>query len=232
MATTKQNQMIAGRFVESQDGFSKLPNDDAQWLIQNTREAIERCIIPAVIDYRKAISQTAVPVLGDIISTTLIFGRAKKFIAKDKFIVDTSKKAKVKISFIGIPYDDFIKQFLGKIEEPFTGSAVYGREIKIDSYDEDILSELGGPEEAATTLTEVYAMMQNQSNHEDGPLLTNRSSNIFYIHDIKGKLWAVVLYWNDGGWTLGAYSTTLKAVKWGLGHRVFSHRYSRRGKQI
>lgn len=40
MATTKQNQVIAGRMVEFQDKFSPLSNEDAQYVIQNAGEAI------------------------------------------------------------------------------------------------------------------------------------------------------------------------------------------------
>jgi hypothetical protein len=56
MATTKQNQMIAGRMVEFQDRFSFLRNDDAQWLIQNAGEGID-LFMKAIIYHRKTNAQ-------------------------------------------------------------------------------------------------------------------------------------------------------------------------------
>lgn len=59
MATTKQNQMIAGRMVEFQDRFSSLPNDDAQWLIQNAGEGID-LFVHAITNRRKTNAQTEI----------------------------------------------------------------------------------------------------------------------------------------------------------------------------
>jgi hypothetical protein len=202
MATTKQNQMIAGRMVEFQDRFSPLPNDDAQWLIQNTGEAID-LIVSAIVNRVKSVAQAVVIILSEIIATVTIPATTEKFVAKDKFKVDTGRKAKVKISYIG---DNFKSWFMGKTEEPFAGSTVYGRKLNKGSVDGPILAELGGQEKAETTLSELFAMMERQANGESGELLTNGYANIFYVRDIDGTLRAVDVYWRGGGWYVDADS--------------------------
>ena len=50
----------------------------------------------------------------ELISTVTMPARLEKFVAKNHFIVDTSRKAKVKIDYLG---DNFRNNFLNKIEE-------------------------------------------------------------------------------------------------------------------
>ncbi len=221
MATTKQNQMIAGRMVEFQDKFSTLPKDDGQWIIQNTGEAID-LFINAVINRAKTVAQTIITIFGEIIATVTVPVTTDKFVAKDNFKVDTGCKAKVKISYLS---DNFKSRFLGKKEEPFFGSILYGRQLKRNSVDGPILSELGGQGKAETTLTEIYAIMAAQSNGEVGNLLNNGWANIFYVGDVNKALCAVVVSWHGGGWRVDAYSVGAPD-KWVDGYRVFSRNLS------
>jgi hypothetical protein len=213
--------MIAGRMVEFQDRFSPLPNDDAQWLIQNTGEAID-LIVSAIVNRVKSVAQAVVIILSEIIATVTIPATTEKFVAKDKFKVDTGRKAKVKISYIG---DNFKSWFMGKTEEPFAGSTVYGRKLNKGSVDGPILAELGGQEKAETTLSELFAMMERQANGESGELLTNGYANIFYVRDIDGTLRAVRVGWYGGGWFVGAYSVG-RPLGWRAGRCVFSRNSS------
>lgn len=219
MATTKQAHIIAGRMVEFQDRFEKLSNDDAQYVIQNAGEAIE-LLIAAISNRHKAAAKEVAAVLGEIIATISIPATTKKFVAKDKLILDTSKKAKVKISYLG---DNFKTWFLGKTEEAFAGSTIYGRQLTKKSVDTPILAELGGQEE--TTLTEIYNSMERQANGEAGMLLTNGYANIFYVRDISGTLRAVRVYWYGGGWVVLARSVGYP-LEWYAGGRVFSRNSS------
>ncbi len=217
MATTKQTHLIAGRMVEFQDRFEKLPNDDAQWLIQNAGEAID-LIIAAVVNRAKNAAQAAVTLLSAVIATCTVSATTEKFVAKDKFKVDTSKEAKVKISYLG---DNFKEWFLGKEEDRFAGSTINGRKLEKNSVDGPILAELGGNEAAKTTLTEMYAAMAAQPNGESGDLLNNGWANIFYIEDINGTLRAVDVGWYGGGWLVDARSVE-DPVEWEADNRVFS----------
>ena len=75
------------------------------------------------------------------IGTVAVPARAEKFVARDHFIVETSKKANVKISYLG---DNFKEKFLDKIEQPRQETALrYGKLLK-SSVDEPIIAEIGG----------------------------------------------------------------------------------------
>jgi len=203
MATKQQVPVIAARLVEFQEEFFKLSVKDSQWMIQNGREAA-KLVVDAVANRVKAIIQVkdvstvVTPVLSNAISSCIIWTTIGKFIAKDKFVVNTKKNAEVKISCVG---NKFINWFLEKTEEPFSGSTVWGRKLKKDSVDGPILAELGGQEKAETTLFELFATMKRH-----GQLFNDGRGNIFYIRDITGILRAVVLNWNGGGWRVGACS--------------------------
>lgn len=220
MATTKQTHMIAGRMVEFQDRFKQLPNEDAQWLIQNTGEAID-LIIDTVVKRIKTVGPVN-EILSTVVSTFTVPATTKKFVAKDNFVVDISDEAKVKISYL---YDNFKTWFMEKTEEAFSGSTIYGRQLKKNSLDGPILAELGGREVAETTLTELHAAMAAQPNGESGPLLNDGSDNIFYIRDVTGKLRAVDVYWSDDGWRMEAYSVPDLLV-WFADYCVFSRNVS------
>lgn len=220
MATTKQTHMIAGRMVEFQEKFSRLSNDDAQYVIQNAGEAID-LFVTAVTNRIQVAVQAAVSLLSAVICSFSVPATRKRFIAKEKFKVDASKKAKVKILHLS---DNFQRWFLGKIEEPFAGSTIYGRKLEKDSVDRPILAELGGPEAAKTTLTELYVAMAAQAHGESGALLTNGRANIFYIEDINGLLRAVRVGWFGAGWRVRAYSVGGPDV-WDADVRAFSRNY-------
>ncbi|TRZ64267.1 MAG: hypothetical protein D4Q79_01870 [Spirochaetia bacterium] len=140
----------------------------------------------------------------------------EKFVARNKFVVDTGENAPVKISYLG---DNFQEWFLGKIEESAAETTLRYAELVESSIDKPILSELG--DTAETTLSAVYALMERQQNREDGALLTNGYANIFYVRDVNGELRAVRVYWRGGGWGVRAGSVG-RPTTWDDGYRVFS----------
>ena len=215
MATKQQISEISAALIGFQEKFSSLSNDDAQYIIQNAGDAID-LFIYAIINRAKEAVQTVVNILSAIVCTFTVAPTTKKFVVKDKFKVDTSREAKIKISYLG---DNFKKWFLGKIEGPFPGSTVYGRSLKKDSVDGPIIQGLGGNEAAKTTLAEVWALMKAQLNGESGDLLT-WSANIFYIEDVKGTLRDVYVCWDGDGWFVYARSVE-NPPEWNAGQRVF-----------
>jgi len=217
MAAEQQIPVLAARVVEFQEELEKMPEDDVQWAIQNTKEALALWV-EAVRNRVKNAAQTVVRIMSGVLSTTIIPATTDKFVAKDKFKVDTGRKAKVKISWLG---DNFRAHFLGKTEDSFPGSTIARRKLEKDSVDGPILLDLGGKEKAKTTLAELYAMLVKQPNGEDGDLLTNGCANIFYIEDVDGTLWAVVTRWDGDGWSVAADSVELP-VGWLAGRQVFS----------
>jgi len=152
------------------------------------------------------------------LGTVVVPATTKKFVAKDRFVVDTSRKAKVKISGLG---DNFNDRFLNKTEEPISETTLHYHKLRQSSVDKPIIAELGGEAKAETSLTEMFALMELQGNGENGVMLTNGYANIFYIRDVAGALCAVHAYWRGDGWRVAAYSVA-GPDGWRGGRRVFS----------
>jgi hypothetical protein len=173
--------------------------------------------------FRKALGlkplNAPVELLLDLAGSTVTIPPTKgPFVARKHFVADTSRKAKVKISYLG---DNFCLWFLDKVEEPFIGSELrYGRLRKL-SVDAPIIAELGGEEKAETTLTELRQALEKQPNGKMGDLLIDGCANIFYIRDVNGVLRAVHAHWRGGGWRVFAYSVEGPGG-WSGGFRVFS----------
>ncbi|MBU2028765.1 hypothetical protein KJ761_02640 [Patescibacteria group bacterium] len=158
----------------------------------------------------------------EFIGTVEVLATTEKFVARDNFVRDVSKKARVKISYLG---GNFTEKFIGKIEEPFAGGILRYRKLRKSSVDGPIITELGGEQKAETTLAEIFALMERQGNGQSGSLLTNGYANIFYIRDINGVLWAVSCAWYGAGWSVFAYSVE-SPHGWHAGHQVFSRNSS------
>jgi hypothetical protein len=143
----------------------------------------------------------------------------ERFVARKKFVVDTSNTAEVKIAWMN---DDFQKHFLGKIEEAQCEVILAIHKLEKTSADGPIRTELGGDREV-TTLNSFFHLLSLHWNKQEEPLLTDSSVNIFYCEDEDGKLWAVGADWcvGCGGWRVGAYSVS-DPVEWRAGHRVVS----------
>lgn len=161
-------------------------------------------------------------VLSAIVATFTVPPTTEKFVAKDKFKVDTSEKAKVKILSLN---DNFKEWFLDKVENPLIGSTVNGRKLKILCVGGPILAQLGGKELAKTTLTELYAAMAAQPNGESGDLLNNGWANSFFIEDINGRLRCVSVFGDDGGWHVDADPVGDPSV-WYIDDLIFSRKSS------
>lgn len=161
------------------------------------------------------------PFLPELVSTVIIDATSSKFVAKDRFVANTSHDAPVRISAV---WDNFTKWFLsgdGKIEDPLDEQTIRYHKLRRSSVDGPIIAELGGEEKAEITLTEMFFLMKKQRKGEDGVLLNNYHANIFYIRDQKGVLRAVDVRWGSGGWLVDA-SPVGYPDRWDIGRRVFS----------
>lgn len=151
--------------------------------------------------------------------TTVSLPPTPKFVAIDKFRVNTARRAPVKISHLG---RNFTADFLareGKTEEPADAVELTVRKLLKDSLDKPVMDELGGKTE--TTLAQFYEALRLQRGGKRGALLTDGRWNIFYIRDAEGTLWAVGAGWGGGGWGLFADSVA-DPCGWGRGSRVVS----------
>jgi len=164
-------------------------------------------------------------VLLELVSTVVVSATTSKFVAKDKFVVNTKRNAPVKISAV---WDNFTSWFLsgdGKTEDPISEQTLHYHKLRKSSVDSPIITELGGEEKSETTLTEMFSLMEKQKNGEDGVLLNNGYANIFYIRDQNGVLRAVRVRWRDDGWYVFALSVVI-SDGWSDGYRVFSRKPS------
>lgn len=147
----------------------------------------------------------------------------KKFIAKDKFVVNNGKKSGVKISEVGSSFGgSFKERFLDKIEDPINTTILSYHDPMGLPDARQTINKLGGEGRAETALAEMYSLMEKQGNGESGDLLTGSScTNIFYIRDIKGVLCEVLLRWRIEGWevTMNSFDNP---DGWG-DYRVFFH---------
>ena len=161
------------------------------------------------------------PSILELVSTVGVAATTSKFVAKDKFVVNTKRNAQVKISAV---WDNFTEWFLsgsGKTEDPISEQTLRYHKLRKSSVDGPIIAELGDEEKSETTLSEMFALMEKQGKGEDGVLLNNGYANIFYIRDQNGVLRAVGVDWDDDGWGVGALSVEASR-RWDGGYQVFS----------
>ncbi len=217
--TEQQIPKLVAAFVEHQsEFFTKLTNDDAQWVITNTKEAIALACCAIRNRVVKPTTQAIVDIIHAVGEVT--FPGATKFVAKDHFIVDTSETAKVKISGLG---SNFTRLCLDKVETNVAPSKVgYGKLLRRVK-DAIIIAFLGGEIKSETSFAEIFHLMSLQGNREVGALLTNGWANIFYAKDSSGVLRSVYVYWDGDGWYVNA-SLVANSDEWRDGDRVFSRK--------
>ncbi len=161
------------------------------------------------------------PSILELVSTVGTSATISKFVAKDRFVVNTKRNAPVKISAV---WDNFTTWFLsgnGKTEDPISEQTLRYHKLRQSSVDGPIITELGGEAKAETTLSEMFSLMEKQKNGEDGVLLNNGYANIFYIKDQNGVLRTVCVLWRDDGWSVAAISVECP-LRWRGGGQVFS----------
>ena len=122
-----------------------------------------------------------------------------EFKAEEKFVVDTGRKAKVKIASMG---SNFEKHFGHKVEPPVAEAEVKLNKLLEASLDRPIIDEAGGEEKVEISLGQFYEVLWYKQMKSD------RTWVITYIRDDQGTLWAVRAHWvsHDGGWSVGAFS--------------------------
>jgi hypothetical protein len=161
------------------------------------------------------------PSILELVSTIVVNATTGKLVAKEKFVRDTGRKAKVKISYLG---DNFTSWFLngdGKTEDSISEQTLRYHKLRQSSVNGPIIAELGGAEKSETTLSEMFSLMEKQGKGEDGVLLNNGYANIFYIKDDAGVLRTVDVYWLVDGWHVFADSVGYPHG-WFGGRQVFS----------
>lgn len=162
-----------------------------------------------------------IELLLELVSTVVVSATTSKFVAKEKFVRDTGRKAKVKISYLGNNFTSWFLNGDGKTEDSISEQTLRYHKLRQSSVDGPIIAELGGAEKSETTLSEMFSLAEKQGKGEDGVLLNNGYANIFYIKDSGGVLRAVGVDWDGDGWSVGACSVE-DPFRWPDGFQVFS----------
>ncbi len=111
-----------------------------------------------------------------------------KFVVKAHFVVDTSRKAKVKISHLG---DNLRNWLINTVEDLPLSGKLEPFVLPESMYDKDIIVKLGGVAKAMTSMGEMFRLMKLQPEgpkSEPGQLLTNGYPNIFYVRQAVTKI--------------------------------------------
>lgn len=153
------------------------------------------------------------PSILEFVSTVVVPATTEKFVAKDKFVVNTKCNAPVKISYLD---DNFKTWFLngdGKIEDPISEQTLCCYKLRESCADDPIIEEFGGAK-AETTLFEMFScMMKRQKN---GVCVI-----VFYIKDQNGVLRGVDAFWFYDAWRVFAFPFG-RPIGWDSGSFVFS----------
>jgi hypothetical protein len=208
----KQTPILLGRFVEHQSHFNPLPTEDAQWAIQNPKDAAVLCIT-AIRNRNSGVPKTER-------TYRILQPIAPKPVESCPFNADGTffnKKSGVKMVEHG---SNFKSWFGGKIEEDFPEGELRPLTLTQSANDSEIIADLGGETAAEVTLAEIWRLMERQANGGEGALLTNGYANIFYVRDRNGVLRMVHVHWCGDGWS--AYAYALDDSRWHDGYRVFS----------
>jgi len=131
---------------------------------------------------------------------------------------EVSQEERESVSIVG-----FYKCVGHKIIPPAEVRALYKYELSKDLSSTSLLSFLGGREKATVNFNYACVLMAKQPNGEEGELLTNGRSNIFFVsqgHDFP--LYILRVAWYGGGWKESIWILS-NPDKWTKGDQVFSH---------
>lgn len=157
------------------------------------------------------------------------FPGLSNLVASDKFVIDISDDAAVKISYLG---KNFPIWFTSKVESTIAPSTIEYYDLVKGANNIEIIGALGGADKAETSLSEMYYLMSLQPNGKEGALLhkgnniahDGQNVNFFFIRDISGQFCTIRLVWQDGGWGIHAISfrDPLVLPIWSPGSRLFT----------
>lgn len=173
------------------------------------------------LDELKLFLRKEIEPLLEFVGSIVVPANTSKFVAKEKFVINTECNAPVKINHLG---DDFTKWFLsgtGKTEDPIVVIMLRYAKLRETSVNGPIIAELGGAKKSETTLSEMFSLMEKQGKGKVDVLLNNGCANIFFIRDQDGVLRVISVYWLGDGWRVNAFSVN-EPGRWHGGRRVFS----------
>ena len=148
---------------------------------------------------------------------SIVIPATDSFAVSANFAPDMTAEARVLIESV---LGNFVRWFFEKTEDAGASSIIEWWELQSNASNTRILTELGGPAEAETTIASVYWLMLQQNAGQPGPLATNGWGNVFYVRDTTGQLRSVNIHWCASGWSVDAMQTE-SAAEWPIRDRVF-----------
>lgn len=193
------------------DLFSKLSGDQgAEWL-----EALKRFL-------RKENPWPMPPGLLEQIATVVV-SAIPSFDAGAHFVIALDKDCKSAEVRIGRVSDNVRCLVKGFVEPEVAAATLRFHKLVTASPNCLILSALGGEEVALTTWGQIYEEISRQGRGQGGVLLTNGNSNVFYVRQKNGEIWAVHCIWDssDRYWSVYAYPL-MYLSEWHVGTQIVS----------
>ena len=211
----KQTNMLLGRLVEHHESFDPLRTKDAQWAIQNPKDAAALCVT-AIKNRPKEQAERTYKILRPIPPTPT---PSLPFRVDDTFL--NKENGRVKIGGWGSNFETF---FRNKEEmAPPVPLQIYV--LGENAHDQDIMADLGGEDAAETAMTDFWEQIALQGNGQPGALRVDGWGNIGYAKDAKGVFRTVFACWFSDGWYFSARGFPLPR-RWDAGYRVVSPRNS------
>lgn len=134
------------------------------------------------------------------ISTTTVIPPIGEFVAREKYRVDLSKEAEVRIADVMSAFDEL----LVKVEEALPQSVVEGRLLSDWITSATLAQEVGG--RGIVTLGQLWWMLRRQRSGDYGSLCAYDHCNLFLVVLNDEVLYEVTAQWSKEqlGWVLGA----------------------------
>ncbi len=215
----KQSDKLVGIFVEHRTEFLGLSTEDAQWAIQNPKDAVALSV-EAIKNRKKGDAGIKPePLLGSAVNIAAI-PRTEQFVVEKSF-------AKYRGS-------NFNNWCLGRVEGSIGGVNLYCQPLKRNSTDPAIIEALGGNLEARIYLADIdYAKNSGVLRKDvvcigyiEDEVRFSTDESFSYINE-KGEccvLRVVSFYWHSDGWAVYACLVD-DPDDWYAGHLVFSRKH-------
>ena len=183
-----QISKMMGELVAHQSGFNALPKSDRQFVVKETKAAIEVMVAALRNRPKESAPEHTYKVLRPAMPKV---DEPRPFKADETFF---NKNSGLKM----VPHgDNFTKWFTGKVEDDVPDGELRVFALTQVAYDRDIIADLGGEEKAEITLGELWRFMRKYENGTAGWFLC-------YIRDNTVVLRAVYIDWYDDGWSADA----------------------------
>jgi len=133
---------------------------------------------------------------------------AKEFVSAKAYVVDTSERARVRISYLG---NNFKKHLLPTIERDIAPSDLTlskltrgQKDLPLSDDEPGTIAGLGGTTKAVTSACEFFETLAHKQ--AVGNLTWTAGYVLVKDNDGNSVLWALRASWLDAGWRVGAFS--------------------------